>query len=70
VESDAIKAWEKDQMIWLELVRKYFPDATDDEADYILWEFTAFPFAPAEHIEKQIAKYRFYSGSYFDYGEL
>jgi len=57
-------------MIWLELVRKYFPDATDDEADYILWEFTAFPFAPAEHIEKQIAKYRFYSGSYFDYGEL
>lgn len=56
-------------MTWIELVRKYFTDATDEEADYILWEKTAFPFASAEHIEKQIAKFRFYSGSYFDYWE-
>ena len=30
-------------MTWLELVREYFPDATDEEADYILWEKTGFP---------------------------
>lgn len=28
---------------WVELVREVFPDATDDEADYILWEHTGFP---------------------------
>ncbi len=56
-------------MTWIDLVRKYFPDATDEYADFILWEFTAFPFAPAEHIEMQIAKFRFYIGSYFDYGD-
>lgn len=56
-------------MTWLDLVRKYFPDATDEYADFILWEFTAFPFAPVWYIEEQIAKYRFYSGSYFDYGD-
>ena len=55
---------------WLDLVREYFPDATDEEGDYILWEHTAFPFASVKHIEMQIAKYRFYSGSYFDYGDL
>lgn len=30
-------------MNWLELVKQYFPDATDEEADYILWEHTGFP---------------------------
>lgn len=30
-------------MTWLELVKHYFPDATDDQADYILWEYTGFP---------------------------
>ena len=44
---------------WLDLVREYFPDATDEEGDYILWEHTAFPFASVKHIEMQIAKYRF-----------
>lgn len=57
-------------MTWLDLVRKYFPDATDEEADYILWEHTAFPFAGIEYIEMQIKKYRFYIGSYYDYGDL
>jgi hypothetical protein len=56
-------------MTWLDLVRKYFPDATDEEADYILWGQTAFPFAGGKHIEMQIKKYRFYSGSYYDYGD-
>ena len=30
-------------MTWGELVREYFPDATDDEVDFILWEKTGFP---------------------------
>lgn len=30
-------------MTFLELVKEYFPDATDDEAGYILWNETGFP---------------------------
>lgn len=30
-------------MNWLELVKHYFPNITDDEADCILWEATGFP---------------------------
>lgn len=30
-------------MTWIELVRHYFPDVTDEQADYILWEYTGFP---------------------------
>lgn len=26
-----------------DIVRDYFPDATDAECDYILWEHTGFP---------------------------
>ncbi len=26
-----------------EIVKEYFPDATDDEVEYILWEKTGFP---------------------------
>ncbi len=28
---------------WNDLVREVFPDATDDEAGFILFEFTGFP---------------------------
>jgi len=28
---------------WNDLVREVFPDATDEQADYILWEHTGFP---------------------------
>lgn len=42
-------------MTWIELVKKYFPDVSGDEADTILWEFTAFPFADKETIEQQLA---------------
>jgi len=27
----------------VDVVKYYFPDVTDDEADYILWEETCFP---------------------------
>jgi hypothetical protein len=30
-------------MTWRDLVREYFPDATDKLADWILWEKTGFP---------------------------
>ena len=30
-------------MSWTDLVREYFPDATDEQAGYILWEKTGFP---------------------------
>lgn len=42
-------------MTWIELAKKYFPDASDEEADTILWEFTAFPVADRETVEKQLA---------------
>jgi len=29
-------------MEWIDLVKQYFPDATDEQADYILWD-TGFP---------------------------
>ncbi len=28
---------------WLDLVREYFPNASDKEADTILYEYTGFP---------------------------
>lgn len=41
-------------MTWNDLVRKYFPDATDKDCDFILWETTAFPLVPAEEVERQL----------------
>ena len=46
-------------MTYLELVKEYFPDASDDEADYILWEFTAFPLVWGEdELREQLQKFR------------
>ena len=41
-------------MTWIDLVRKYFPNASEEECDFILWNRTAFPMASAEAVEKQI----------------
>jgi len=41
-------------MTWLELARFYFPDCTDDQLGYVLWEFTAFPLAGVAHVAKQL----------------
>ena len=30
------------------------PVPSDEEADYLLWNKTAFPFAPADHLEAQL----------------
>ncbi len=41
-------------MNWIELVREYFPNCTDIEADFILWEKTCFPFGPVEMVKNQL----------------
>ncbi len=41
-------------MTFIELVRTYEKDLTDEECDFILWEKTGFPFCDMETIEKQL----------------
>ncbi|WP_226035728.1 hypothetical protein [Aquibacillus saliphilus] len=42
---------------WYDVIRKYQPDATDDDCHYILWEHTAFPLTDEFTIHSQIKKY-------------
>ena len=42
---------------WRDLVRDHIPSATDKEADFILWEHTAFPMADKDYVERQISAY-------------
>jgi hypothetical protein len=44
-------------MKWIDIVRKYIPDVTEQEADFILWEKTAFPVAGLETVEQQIKEF-------------
>lgn len=41
---------------WGDVVRKYFPDATDKECDFLLWEKTCFPMGDREEIEEQLCQ--------------
>lgn len=43
-------------MTYLELVRRYFPDATEQEADFLLWEKTCFPVCGSEEVEEQLCE--------------
>lgn len=45
-------------MTWIELVKKYFPNASDEEADFILWEKTAFPMGGLKVVEEQLKALR------------
>lgn len=45
-------------MTWRDLVRKYFPDTSNEEADFILWEKTSFPLGDLEQIEEQLKQYK------------
>jgi hypothetical protein len=49
-------------MTYIDLVKKHWPEVSDEVADMILWEMTAFPFASVEHTEKQIIEIRELSG--------
>ena len=33
----------KDKKSWIDLVREYFPNISDEGADALLWEYTGFP---------------------------
>jgi hypothetical protein len=46
------------KMTWLDLARKHFPDKSDRSLNLILWEFTAFPMASVEVVEKQLQEYK------------
>jgi len=45
-------------MTGLEFVRTVFPGATDDEAEYLLWNATAFPMGDIEHNRTQLLAYK------------
>lgn len=38
----------------LDAAKKHFPGHTDSEYNELLWSATAFPFAPPDHIERQL----------------
>ena len=42
------------ELTWIELVKKYFPNVEDEEADFILWELTAFPMGGLKVVEEQL----------------
>ena len=43
-------------MTGIELAREYFPSATDDEADALMWTCTCFPFLGGD--DAAIVRYR------------
>jgi len=42
---------------WIDLVRDYFPNASDEECDFILWEKTAFPMCGFDKVKEQLEEY-------------
>lgn len=47
-----------DKTTWIDLAKEYFPNATDDECSWMLWEKTAFPMAGLELVKKQLQEYK------------
>lgn len=51
-----------ESMTWLDLVRAVASshgalDISDTDADYVLWEYTAFPLASADYVARQLDRY-------------
>ena len=46
----------------VEFVRRVWGECTEDEADSLLWNCTAFPMASVEHVEKQLLQAKVDSG--------
>ncbi len=44
----------KNKISFEDLIRKFEPDLTDEECDFILMEKTSFPFSDLETIERQL----------------
>ena len=51
-----IRKSEEPVITFIDLVRKYFPDYTIEECDFILWERTCFPFGTLDMIEKELMR--------------
>lgn len=47
---------------WGDVVREVFPEASDAQAEYLLWERTAFPFADVDHVRQQLLEDREHYG--------
>jgi hypothetical protein len=41
-------------MNWIELVKKHWPNISDEGADHLLWNVTCFPMGSAELVEQQL----------------
>lgn len=46
----------------IEVIKKFFPDASEEAAEYFLWNGTAYPFAGEGYLRRQIARARGRSG--------
>jgi hypothetical protein len=46
-----------EKMTWNEIIRYYFPGATDEYCDYLLWSETPFPFNNEKAMEMIYKKY-------------
>ena len=44
-------------MNYIEFVKQYFPNISDDEADFILWNKTAFPFCDIGDLKSHLDIY-------------
>lgn len=42
----------------IELVREHLPGVSDEEAGYILWNHTCFPFGTQEQVKAQLEEFR------------
>lgn len=47
----------EEQITVSQLVREYFPNASDSECEYIIWEKTAFPLVGVEILCKQLKEF-------------
>jgi apolipoprotein N-acyltransferase len=46
---------EQKNKTWGEIVREiYGQEITDEDVEFILWETTAYPFAPIEYVQNQL----------------
>lgn len=54
------------RITWLDLVRQELGQINGEEAEYILWEETAFPFLGADGIRQQLREFKARSSGQHD----
>jgi hypothetical protein len=45
-------------MTWNDLVREYIPNATDEFADWVLWERTCFPMGSVAAVRQHLQEFK------------